>query len=196
MSPSQRQHTGSGSIINDDSKYCTRVFALWFALRIWSSQTCNYPFPPHDVAILALHWRHTAGQRVRKMFILLLPRMSTHSTSLYRCNSDSAANFPSCDELMPTCPHEHHWREMMSCIAIAREGFTLNYISLELYSQFMCTQEKDKKNTTKIVFLFTIRKGSCDFIKGGREEKKMGDKHKGTVSSPQVFSGIFSSYTV
>lgn len=87
---------------------------------------------------------------------------------------------------------------MMSCIATAAEGFTLNYISLELYSQFMCTQEKDQKTKTKtkkiIVFLFTICKGSCDFIKGG--EKKWEISIKGTVSSPQVFSGIFSSYTV
>lgn len=47
---------------------------------------------------------------------------------------------------------------MMQWIAVM--NFTLNYVSLELYSQFMCTQEKDKI----IVFIFTIFNGTCDFI--------------------------------
>lgn len=61
--------------------------------------------------------------------------------------------------------------------------FTLNYESLELYSQFMCTQEKE----TKIVFIFTVLKGRCDFINVDKHNSAI----KGTVNSPRGFQWRF-----
>lgn len=77
--------------------------------------------------------------------------------------------------------------DVMHCYCC--RGFHIKlYIPWALFSVYVHSGKR-QKNPKKIVFLFTICKGSCDFIKGG-------GKHKGTVSSPQVFSGIFSSYTV
>lgn len=78
------------------------------------------------------------------------------------------------------------WREMMSCIAVMKFHIKL-YIPWALFSVYVHSGKRSKI----IVFLFTILKGSCDFIKC---KKKNRDKYKGTVSSPQVFSGIFSTY--
>ena len=38
-----------------------------------------------------------------------------------------------------------HSAEVIGCHALLRGIFTLNYVSLELCSQFMCTQEKKDK---------------------------------------------------
>lgn len=86
--------------------------------------------------------------------------------------------------------------DVMHCYCC--RGFHIKlYIPWALFSVYVHSGKRPKKkqkNKKIIVFLFTICKGSCDFIKGG--EKKWEISIKGTVSSPQVFSGIFSSYTV
>lgn len=88
----------------------------------------------HTVSLFSCKTEDSADQHVRKMFILFCcPACQTHSTSLYRNQSNSTINlfpFESWAD-MSTCHKSTTWQEMMSCIAIAEgiiEGFTLNYI--------------------------------------------------------------------
>lgn len=127
----------------------------------------------HTVSLFSCKTEDSADQHVRKMFILfLLPSMSN---SFHRACTETSQTPQSIYFSLRVMswyghtPQEHHLAgdDVMHCYCRGYYwGFHIKLYNPLSFILSLCALSKKTKQKI-IVFLFTSRKGSCDFIKGG-----------------------------